>query len=143
MIAIQRHKIAQLIPHGEAMCLLDQITGWDEHHLNAVTTSHRRMDNPLMENGQMDTVALVEYGAQAAAVHAALRQSGLGAARPAYLGAIKKLRLYSPIVDASLAELQIQAQCIFNDGNGAIYDIRARANENDLMTGRVVLIQPT
>ena len=69
---IQRQQIAQLIPHGEAMCLLDQITGWDEHHLNATTASHRLANNPLIENGRMDTVALVEYGAQAAAVHAAL-----------------------------------------------------------------------
>ncbi len=143
MIAIQRHKIVQLIPHGEAMCLLDQITDWDEHHLNAITASHRRMDNPLIEDGRMEAVVLVEYGAQAAAVHAALQQSGLGATRPAYLGAIKQLQLFSQYVDTSAVELQIQAQCIFNDSNGAIYDIRVRAKESDLMAGRVVLIQPS
>ena len=142
MTAIQRHKIVQLIPHGEAMCLLDQITDWDEHHLNAVTASHRRMDNPLVEDGAMDTVVLVEYGAQAAAVHAALQQSGLGAARPAYLGAIKKLHLFSRFIDTSVAELHIQAECVFNDSNGAIYNIRACARGDELMTGRVVLIQP-
>ena len=140
---IQRQQIAQLIPHGEAMCLLDQITGWDEHHLNATTASHRLADNPLIENGRMDAVALVEYGAQAAAVHAALRQSGLGAARPAYLGAIKRLRLFFQDVDTRVDELQIRVQCIFNEDNGAIYDIRACAEGNDLMTGRIVLIQPS
>lgn len=139
---IQRQQIAQLIPHGEAMCLLDQITDWDEHQLNATTASHRREDNPLIENGRMDTVTLVEYGAQAAAVHAALQQSGLGAARPAYLGAIKKLHLFSQIIDTSVAELQIRTQCIFNDNNGAIYDISANAHEINLMAGRIVLIQP-
>ena len=140
---IEHQQIAQLIPHGEAMCLLDQVTDWDEHHLNAITASHRRMDNPLIEDGRMDTVALVEYGAQAAAVHAALQQSGLGAARPAYIGAIKNLQLFAEDVDVSVAELQIHAQCIFNDGNGAIYDISAYAKEDSLMTGRIVLIQPS
>lgn len=140
---IQRQQIAQLIPHGEAMCLLDQITDWDEHQLKATTASHCRKDNPLIENGRMDTVALVEYGAQAAAVHAALQQSGLSATRPAYLGAIKKLRLFTQYVDVSVAELQIQAQCIFNDSNGAIYDIWTCAEGDDLMTGRIVLIQPS
>ncbi len=139
---IQRQQIAGLIPHGEAMCLLDQVTEWDEHYLNAMTTSHRRADNPLIENGRMDTVTLVEYGAQAAAVHAALQQSGLDAARPAYLGAVKKLRLFAPYVDASVAELQIQAQCIFSDKNGAIYDIRACAEGNSLIAGRIVLVLP-
>ncbi len=140
---IQRQQIAGLIPHGEAMCLLDQVTDWDEHHLNATTASHCRADNPLIENGQMGTVALVEYGAQAAAVHAALQQSGFGAARPAYLGAIKKLRLFVPYVDTGAAELQIQAQCIFSDNNGAIYDIRACAEGNDLIVGRIVLVLPS
>lgn len=140
---IQRQQIAGLIPHGEAMCLLDQVTGWDEHHLNATTASHRRADNPLLENERMDTVALVEYGAQAAAIHAALQQSGLGAARPAYLGAIKKLRLFTQYVDAGVAELQIQAQCIFSDNSGAIYDIRACAGGNDLIAGRIVLVLPS
>jgi len=91
----------------------------------------------------MDTVALVEYGAQAAAVHAGLQQSGLGEVRPAYLGAIKKLRLFAPFVDTNMAELQIQAQCILSDSNGAIYDISAKAQENKLMLGRIVLIQPS
>lgn len=140
---IERQQIAQLIPHGEAMCLLDQITDWDKHNLNATTTSHRRADNPLIENGRMNTVALVEYGAQAAAVHAALQQSGLGEARPAYLGAIKKLHLLTPFVDVNVTELQIQAQCIFSDNNGAIYDIKANAHGTNLMAGRLVLIQPS
>lgn len=143
MSVIQRHQIAQLIPHGEAMCLLDQVTGWDEYRLSATTASHRREDNPLREKGRLDTVALVEYGAQAAAVHAALQQSGLGEVRPAYLGAIKKLRLFTRDVDTSVAELQIQAQCVLNNDNGAIYDIRASAKGNDLMAGRIVLIQPS
>ncbi len=140
---ILRQQIASLIPHGEAMCLLDQVTDWDAHHLNAITESHRRADNPLFESERMDTVALVEYGAQAAAIHAALQQSGLGAARPAYLGAIKKLRLYSQYVDTGVAELQIEAQCIFSDNNGAIYDIWARAGGNDLISGRIVLVLPS
>ena len=124
------------------MCLLDEVIDWDENSLNAITTSHRKKDNPLNETGRMDTVVLVEYGAQAAAIHAALQQSGLGSARPAYLGAIKKLQLFTQYIDADIAELQIHAQCIFNDDNGAIYDIRASAKGDDMMAGRVVLIQP-
>ncbi|MFV2055920.1 MAG: phosphotransferase [Thiohalomonadales bacterium] len=142
MTAIQRDKIAQLIPHGETMCLLDQITEWDEHQIYATTSSHRQQDNPMIENGRMDTIILVEYGAQAAAVHAALQQSGLGAARPAYLGAIKKLRLFTEVVDASVVELQIQAECIFSDSGGAIYDISAKTPKINLMAGRIVLVQP-
>jgi len=143
MNAIQREKIAELIPHGESMSLLDQVTDWDEHHINATTASHHRQDNPMIENGRMDTVVLVEYGAQAAAIHAALQQSGLGEARPAYLGAIKKLSLFTEIVDAGAADLQIQAQCIFSDKSGAIYDISAKTHNSNLMAGRIVLVQPS
>ena len=140
---IRRHQIIGLIPHGETMCLLDRVTKWDEHHLSATTASHRREDNPLLENGRMDTVALVEYGAQAAAIHAALQHSGLGAAQPAYLGAIKKLRLFTQDIDGSVAELKIQVHLVFNENNGAIYNIRAFTQETELMTGRIVLIQPS
>ena len=37
----------------------------------------------------------------------------------------------------------IHGKCIFNDDNGAIYDIRASTRESDLLSGRVVLIQPS
>ena len=140
---IGRDEITRLVPHGERMCMIDQVTSWNEGEIVATTSSHSREDNPLVEGGRMDAVVLVEYGAQTAAIHSALLKSGFGSRRPAYLGSIRKLYLFTEDIDVDVGELNIRAQRIFTAINGVIYDIAVCAEENELVSGRIVLIQPS
>lgn len=55
------------------MCLLDRILEWDEVRVLLQTDSHRRPTNPLRVEGRLRALHLCEYGAQAMAVHGALR----------------------------------------------------------------------
>lgn len=138
---MDRAQISRLIPHGESMCMLDEIMSWDESRIHGRSNNFAVSSNPLFENGELDTVLLIEYGAQAAAVHAALIQSQLGETRPAYIGAVKDIELFISIVDNSTT-LEIHACCLLASRNGAIYELEARQSETLLLRGRLILNQP-
>lgn len=134
--------IAALIPHGDSMCLLDEVVAWDAGQIHCRSNPFTRPTNPLLDdNDQLATVLLIEYGAQAAAVHAALLQSNLGGKRPAYIGAVKDVEFYATIVDNSLT-LDVYAQCLLSSSQGAIYEWVAQQEHTALIRGRLILSQP-
>lgn len=125
------------------MCLLDAVLAWDKEQILCSTQSHRRSDNPLLENGSLDAVALIEYGAQAAAVHAGLLQQGMGQGSTAFIGAIKALKIYVAAVDLTIDTLRVEAHCVLNNSNGAIYQIVCGEQAAPIIEGRVVLVLPS
>src|SRR3546814_5046341 len=75
---------------------LDALLNSDEHSAHCRTESHRAAANPLRRDGQLAAVHLIEYGAQAMAVHGGWmarqnRAAGDGAgARPGVLAAVRQ-----------------------------------------------------
>lgn len=138
---IARAQIAALIPHGDSMCLLDEVVAWDENQIHCRSQLLASEGNPLWEGGQLECVLLLEYGAQAAAVHAGLLQSRLGEQRPAYIGAVKDVELLAAIADNSSA-LDLHAQCLLSSSQGAIYELIAQQAGKILLRGRLILNQP-
>ena len=138
---MDRAQIAALIPHGDSMCLLDEVVAWDDSQIHCRSIQFASSANPLFENEQLNCVLLLEYGAQAAAVHAGLLQSRLGEARPAYIGAVKDVELLAAIADNSCA-LDLHAQCLLSSSQGAIYELVAQQAGNTLLRGRLILSQP-
>ena len=135
-------ELQQLIPHGPGMCMLDKVEYWDQQTISCTSTSHRRAENPLLENGVLNTVILIEYGAQAAAVHAGLIHSALGnAARPAFIGAVKDVQLYAQIVDPAQEVLTVNARVMLNDAGGAVYTFSVGDGERVIIRGRLSVIQ--
>ena len=134
--------IESLIPHTGTMCLLDSVEQWDEQAITCISASHHRCDNPLREAGKLSCAVLIEYAAQAAAIHAALTGSGIGAGRTALIGAVKALQLHRRYVSVELAVLTIIAQSILQSGDGAIYQIAVQAGDDLLIEARVVLVVP-
>ncbi len=141
---MDRAAIAGLIPHGEAMCMLDGLTHWDADRIECCSERHRAADNPLREQGLLHSACLVEFCAQAAALHGALsQQEGPGSRAPLfYLGAVKRLQLHRQYLDESLPTLQLSAQCAVRSATGSIYQISAAAGSTLLLQGRVVLALP-
>jgi predicted hotdog family 3-hydroxylacyl-ACP dehydratase len=139
---MDRAQIAALIPHGDSMCLLDEVVAWDAKQIHCRSSQFASATNPLLDaDGQLATVLLIEYGAQAAAVHAALIQSNLGEKRPAYIGAVKDVEFYTAIADNSLA-LDVHAQCLLSSSQGAIYELVVQQAHTALLRGRLILSQP-
>ena len=101
---LTRQQIAGLIPHRGEMCLLDRVVNWDERSIEATAWRHHDPRNPMLDEGELKSVCLVEYAAQAAAVHAALNQSGIGGERAAFIGAVKSLVLHRETVARNYGE---------------------------------------
>lgn len=138
---MERGAIAQRIPHGESMCMLDSLLAWDERTICCGSISHRRPDNPLCEDVSLGSICLVEFCAQAAALHSALLQEGEKGAGLAYLGAVKQLQLVQAAVEPAVEQLQLDARCEVTNPGGAIYYIRALGDGLLLLEGRIVLVQ--
>lgn len=143
---LDHHAIAALIPHGPSMCLLHRITAWDEQTIYGESVFDETLfspdaPHPLADQNGLSSWCLIEYGAQAAAVHAGLLHSGLGAARPAYIGAVKSVSITQPYV-IPRTPIKIVATCLMNSANGAIYEISATQSAKVILHGRSILNQP-
>lgn len=134
--------IDRLIPHAGSMCLLDEVQQWDSERIVCISTSHFDSANPMLDDGRLGAAALVEYGAQAAAVHAGLIDAGIGDGRTALIGAIKALKIIRREVDPGVEVLVVAAQCVLNSNDGAIYQIEVGAADAPVIRARVVMLIP-
>ena len=134
-------QIAALIPHGAAMSLLDGVQSWDEKIIECFSSSHLRSTNPLLVEGCLPACMLVEYAAQAAAVHAGLMQTGMGEVRAAYVGAIKSVKFYAEHAPEDEV-LTINATAELQSAAGAIYYFMVKSSSRPLAEGRLILVQP-
>ena len=141
-VPINKAEIRTLIPHSGLMCLLDEVTQWDDGSITCVTSTHRDSANPLRRGGRLSVVHAFEYGAQAAAVHGGLRARSVGAtAPPGYLAALRDARLHVAFLDDIRSPLQVCANRLFGDGANTVYECRVLANNALLANGRVTIIQ--
>jgi len=135
---------AQLIPHAGAMCLLDAVESWDDNSIHAVSRSHADADNPLRGEHGLHGVHLAEYGAQAMAVHGALRALGGGETdvRPGRLVSLRDVCLEVEYVDTLDGRLDVHAECLYADSSGAQYTFRVEHRGKLLVSGRAAVIHP-
>ena len=134
---------AHLIPHAGAMCLLDAVLAWDADRIHATSASHARPDHPLRGPRGLHAVHLAEYGAQATAVHGALRARvrGVETVRPGVLVSLREMRLAVEFVPAD-GRLDVHAQCLYADDAGAQYAFRVEHAGQLLASGRAAVIHP-
>jgi predicted hotdog family 3-hydroxylacyl-ACP dehydratase len=135
---------AHLIPHAGTMCLLDAVVDWDASRIHASTASHRDPANPLRRDGRLHAVHLAEYGAQATAIHGALRARAAGdtAPRPGMLVTLRDLQLAVETVDDLPGDLHVHAECLHADAGGAQYTFRIQCDDALVASGRVTVIHP-
>jgi predicted hotdog family 3-hydroxylacyl-ACP dehydratase len=133
---------AQLIPHAGTMCLLDAVMAWDERSIHAISAGHARADNPLRSPQGLHAVHLAEYGAQAMAVHAALlaRAGGVESMRPGRLVSLRDVQLSEEYVDHLDGHLDVHAECLYVDDDGAQYAFRIEHRGRLMASGRAAVI---
>ena len=124
-VPINKAEIRTLIPHSGLMCLLDEVTQWDDRSITCVTNTHRDSANPLRRDGRLSAVHAFEYGAQAAAVHGGLRARSVGAtAPPGYLAALRDARLHVVFLDdIQPAAAGMRTLRLFGDGVNAFMNV--------------------
>lgn len=132
---------AALVPQSGRMCLLDEVAFWDDARVACMSASHRRPDHPLRRNGVLGAVHLLEYAAQASAVHAALTTSS-GEASTRLLASVRDFELNVARIDDVEADLRIDAQCLLVLAMGATYGFRVSAERRLLCSGRLSVASP-
>lgn len=126
------------------MSLLDAVLAWDEEAIHAVSESHLCAGHPLRGAQGLHAIHLAEYGAQAMAVHGALRarRKGMHEVRPGRLVSLRDVTLAVDYVDAGGGRLDVHAQCLYADESGAQYAFRVEQAGHVLASGRAAVIHP-
>ena len=116
---IGRDEILGLVPHQGAMCLWDEVVGWDAGQVRLRATNHRAPAHPLRSGGRLHAVHLCEDGAQAMAVHGGLRarESG-GRAAAGVLVALRGVALHVARIDDLEGPLEAHAHVLV-EGEGS------------------------
>jgi predicted hotdog family 3-hydroxylacyl-ACP dehydratase len=141
-LPINKAEIRILIPHSGLMCLLDQVTQWDDRSITCVANTHRDPANPLRRSAHLSALHAFEYGAQAAAVHGGLHARSVGTtAPPGYLAALRDARLHVAHLDDIKSPLQVRALRLFGDSVNCVYECRISAADRLLAKGRITIIQ--
>jgi predicted hotdog family 3-hydroxylacyl-ACP dehydratase len=139
---INKAEIRTLIPHGDLMCLLDDVEVWDDRMIVCRSNTHRDPENPLRRHGRLSAVHAFEYGAQAAAVHGGLRARAAGTiAPPGYLAAIRDGRLQVTQLDYIHLPLRILATRLYGEGANIVYEFVVTAAGAVIAEGRVTILQ--
>jgi predicted hotdog family 3-hydroxylacyl-ACP dehydratase len=133
--------IGDLIPHAGRMCLLQRIVDWDAQQVTCATDSHRDPHNPLRHDGVLAAVHLIEYGAQAMAVHGGLLAAADGGrAAPGMLVAVRDVHLQVDRLDDLQAPLIVVARRLVAGTGGWLYAFHISAGDQALASGRVSVI---
>jgi len=135
---IGREEIRSLIPHAGSMCLLESVEQWDDASVRCTTQSHLDPANPLRSDGRLSAIHLIEYGAQAMAVHGGLlarRDAGAKAA-PGVLTALRDCSLHVQRVDDIVAPLTVSARKLLAGASGWMYQFEISADGRKLADGR-------
>lgn len=123
------------------MCLLERILDWNEHEIRLASGTHRAADNPLRRDAHLRSVHLCEYGAQAMAVHGALKSQAAGAtARPGLLVSLRGITLTRDYIDDLEDDLLVHAQCLQATESSLQYVFRITHRDELLAEGRAAVV---
>jgi predicted hotdog family 3-hydroxylacyl-ACP dehydratase len=130
--------IAGLLPHAGTARMVERALRWDREHIVAATTRHRATDNPLRKDGRLAAVHLVEFGAQAMAIHGGLlnREDGI-APKPALLVSVRDFSSTRDFIDDLPGELEITARVLMASTAGFQYSFEVHHAGELIASGRV------
>ena len=138
---IEHEELCSLIPHSFDMCLLERVDDWNETKIICFSNSHLLNNNPLRREESLSSVHLIEYAAQAMAVHGGLldREKGLKMTE-GYLAALRDVNINLCDVSQQSSELRIEADQILSQAGNMIYSFSVSTNDTELASGRATVI---
>lgn len=139
--ALDKAALCALIPHAGSMCLLDEVVDWDDENIRCRSASHRLADHPLRRaDGTLGASHLLEYAAQAAAVHGGLLATAENAVpTPGYLVATRRLQLHVERIDSVPGNLEVAAQRLFAGPGGWVYEFAVAHAGTELARGQFTI----
>jgi predicted hotdog family 3-hydroxylacyl-ACP dehydratase len=141
---LDRDGIARRIPHSGSMCLLDRLEAWDAEAIHCSTSSHASADNPLRTASGLLAPNLVEYAAQAMALHGGLLAKEGDEPSAGFLASARNVRLAVTRFDDVPGALQVRARRLSGDARQILYAFTVDAADGrSLAEGRAVVVLNT
>jgi predicted hotdog family 3-hydroxylacyl-ACP dehydratase len=141
MTRLGRDEILMLIPHGGAMCLLDEVLEWDAVSVLCLSHRYRASDNPLRRaDGTLGSACGIEIAAQAMAVHGRLTAPAEGQPLHGYLVSLREVHLARPRLDEVSGSMTISATRLMGDTRGATYSFSVTNQGIDMLSGRATVL---
>jgi predicted hotdog family 3-hydroxylacyl-ACP dehydratase len=136
-----RERIAAMIPHAGAMCLLDGVLRWDARSIGCVSRRYGEAGNPLRRaDGRLGAACGIEIAGQAMAVHGRLAARADGEVRQGYLASVRDVRLGTRYLDAGDGEILVEARLLMGDSSGASYGFALFRDGVELVGGRATVL---
>jgi predicted hotdog family 3-hydroxylacyl-ACP dehydratase len=161
-------EIALRIPHSGNMCLLDHVQAFTAQDIEALACDHTQADHPLREGGVLLSPCLIEYAAQAMALHGALlaapektpgrsqvfsspsggltQSDRFGGTRvskpvPGFIASVRQVQFQTPDLDSAAAPLHIHAQRLAGSEHEVLYAFTVcDAHQTLLAKGRAAVV---
>ncbi|HEV7606658.1 MAG TPA: hypothetical protein VGO61_04940 [Steroidobacteraceae bacterium] len=128
----------ELLPHRGHARMLERVASRDETTIVARTSTHRAETNPLRRGGRLAGVVLIEYGAQAMALHGALRRLDAGLEpQSALLVSVRDFIATRDFIDDLPGELEIVARVLLATATSWQYSFEALHEGVLIASGRV------
>jgi predicted hotdog family 3-hydroxylacyl-ACP dehydratase len=135
-----RHEILKLIPHAGRMCLIERVSSWDPEQIHCEADSHREPEHPLRRTGVLSAIHVIEYGAQAAAIHASLLAPTPALAnRAGVLVSVRECELGVKRLDDLPHALQIRASREAASAEALTYSFEVSHQDSRLGRGRLMI----
>jgi predicted hotdog family 3-hydroxylacyl-ACP dehydratase len=141
---VTKEEIGRLLPHGESMCLLDDVEVWDETIIRCRTATHRQHDHPLRFRGKLTASAGLEYAAQAMGAHVGLSSRGPRTEAPVgYVGSVRDVVFSVSRLDDLSGNLIIEASRIAEGADSYMYRFTISHCGRALIEGRAAIFLQT
>ena len=141
---LDRDGIARRIPHSGSMCLLDRLEAWDADAIHCTTASHAQAENPLRTASGLMAPNLIEYAAQAMALHGGLLAPEGAEPSAGFLASARNVRFAVARFDDVAGELHVHAQRLSGDVRQVLYAFAVKdARGQALAEGRAVVVLNT
>jgi predicted hotdog family 3-hydroxylacyl-ACP dehydratase len=146
MTALNKAEIATRIPHSGPMCLLDRVLSWDIETIICEANNHRDQDHPLARDGVLDTMAAIEYAAQAMAVHGALIAENAtsitssDSPKMGYLASVRDVSCAIPFLHELSSPLRIEATRLMGEETRVLYEFKVSSSEQLCAQGRAAVV---
>lgn len=138
----RREQIEVLVPHRDAMCLLDRVISCSADRLHAQSDRHRDPAHPLRSDGRLAALHLCEYGAQAMAVHGGLMARLRGdQAAPGLLVSLRAVELHVAWLDELAGPLDVHVDELADSGAGWQSRFRVLHRDTLLAQGRCAVLK--
>jgi predicted hotdog family 3-hydroxylacyl-ACP dehydratase len=139
---VDQARIRALVPHAGSMCLLGQVEHWDERSIRCLAGSHRDPAHPLRGAQGLAALHLIEYCAQALALHRGLVAQAAGETAPrGWLVAVRDFKLEVSRLDQLPAPLTVTARELLYFEGGTQYEVAAEADGRPLGGGRISVVK--